>query len=173
MVFKPSSPHLYPNIDRVPPRSLVMDGKNKVLGIDFLKWLIFSNICKQSFWMLSWRNMQCRPRYYQLLGKLSKGVFKRLTSTRSKMFSLKICLYAAKVVLISVFSFIGTIYRNIWAKPLPMQESKRRSSKTSYGRTTGELTIRLTIDDCLTVTIDRSKRTNYWLRVFVANNSTA
>ena len=32
---------------------------------------------------------------------------------------------------------------------------------TNYERTTGELTIWLTIDDCLTVTIDGSKRTNY------------
>ena len=46
-------------------------------------------------------------------------------------------------------------------------------SKTNYERTTGELTIWLTIDDCLTVTIDGSKRTDYWLRVFVANNITA
>ena len=48
-----------------------------------------------------------------------------------------------------------------------------RSSKTNYERTTGELTIWLTIDDCLTVTIDGSKCTNYWLRVFIANNITA
>ena len=48
-----------------------------------------------------------------------------------------------------------------------------RSSKTNYERTIGELTIWLTIDDCLTVTIDGSKRTNYWLRVFIANNITA
>ena len=48
-----------------------------------------------------------------------------------------------------------------------------KSSKTNYERTTGELTIWLTIDDCLTVTIDGSKRTNYWLRVFIANNITA
>jgi len=48
-----------------------------------------------------------------------------------------------------------------------------RSSKTNYERTTGELTIWLTIDNCLTVTIDGSKRTNYWLRVFIANNITA
>ena len=46
------------------------------------------------------------------------------------------------------------------------------SSKTNYDRTTGELTIWLT-DDCLTVTIDGSKRTNFWLRVFIANNITA
>ena len=48
-----------------------------------------------------------------------------------------------------------------------------RSSKTNYERTTGELTIWLTKDNCLTVTIDWSKRTNYWLRVFIANNITA
>ena len=48
-----------------------------------------------------------------------------------------------------------------------------RSSITNYERTTGELTIWLTIDNCLTVTIDGSKRTNYWLRVLIANNITA
>ena len=48
-----------------------------------------------------------------------------------------------------------------------------RSSKTNYERTTGELTIWLTTDDCLTVTIGGSKRTNYWLRFFTANNITA
>ena len=40
-------------------------------------------------------------------------------------------------------------------------------------QTTGELTIWLTIDDCLTATIDGSKRTNHWLQVFIANNITA
>ena len=48
-----------------------------------------------------------------------------------------------------------------------------RSSKNNYERTNGELTTWLTTDDCLTVTIDGSKRTNYWLRVFIANNITA
>ena len=48
-----------------------------------------------------------------------------------------------------------------------------RSSKTNYERTTGELTIWLTKDDRLTVTIGGSKRTSYWLRVFIANNITA
>ena len=48
-----------------------------------------------------------------------------------------------------------------------------RSSITNYERTTKELTIWLTIDDSLTVTIDGLKRTNYWLRVFIANNITA
>ena len=46
-----------------------------------------------------------------------------------------------------------------------------RSSKTNYERTTGELTICLTIDDCLNMTIDGSKRTKYWLRVFIANQN--
>ena len=41
---------------------------------------------------------------------------------------------------------------------------------TNYKRTTGELAIWLTTDNRLTVTIDGSKRTNYWLRVFIANN---
>ena len=45
--------------------------------------------------------------------------------------------------------------------------------KQNYERTTGELTIWLTIDDCLTLTIDGSKRTNYWLRVFIVNSITA
>ena len=49
-----------------------------------------------------------------------------------------------------------------------------RSSKTNYERTTGELTIfiSLTIDDYLTVATDGSKHTNYWLQVFIANNLT-
>ena len=38
---------------------------------------------------------------------------------------------------------------------------------------TGKDDWQLTIDNCLTVTIDGSKRTNYWLRVFIANNITA
>ena len=50
-----------------------------------------------------------------------------------------------------------------------------KARKTNYTRErlSEELTIWLTIDDCLTVTIDGSKRTNYWLRVFIANNITA
>jgi len=48
-----------------------------------------------------------------------------------------------------------------------------RSSKTNYEKTTGELTIWLKIDHCLTVTMDGSKRFNYWLQVFIANNITA
>ena len=40
------------------------------------------------------------------------------------------------------------------------------SSKTNYER----ITIWLTIDNSLTLIIDGSKRTNYWLRVFIANN---
>ena len=35
---------------------------------------------------------------------------------------------------------------------------------------TGELTIWLTIDNFLTVTIEGSKRTNYWLRVFISQH---
>ena len=48
-----------------------------------------------------------------------------------------------------------------------------RWSKTNYERTTEELKIWLTIDYYLTVTIGWSKRTNYWLQVFTANNITA
>ena len=36
-----------------------------------------------------------------------------------------------------------------------------KSSETNYERMTGELTIWLTIDDCFSLTIDGSKRTNY------------
>ena len=57
--------------------------------------------------------------------------------------------------------------------PAPYKRLVDESSKTNYLRTTGELTIWLTIDGCLTVTTDGSKRTNYWLRVFIANNITA
>ena len=130
-IFKPSAPHLYPNTDRVTPRSLVIDGKNKVTGTDFLKWLIFSN---NRFLMLSWRKMQCSLHHYQLLENLSIGVFERLTSTRSKVFSVKICLDATIVVFLSVFSFIETIYRNIWAKPLPKNPKGDKAKLTTRER---------------------------------------
>ena len=42
--------------------------------------------------------------------------------------------------------------------------------KQNYERTTRELTIWLTIDNCLTVTRDGSKHTNITLRVFIAYN---
>ena len=59
------------------------------------------------------------------------------------------------------------------SQQLPTNDLLTRSSKTNYERTTGELTIWLAIDDCLTVTMEVSKRTNYWLRAFIASNITA
>ena len=69
----------------------------------------------------------------------------------------------------------GLINKRHWIVANSYQRSTNdllmRSSKTNHERTTRELTIWLTIDDCLTVTIDGSKPTNYWLRVFIANNN--
>ena len=66
---------------------------------------------------------------------LSKDVFKRRTSTGSDVFSLTICLDAKKLVLISFFSLIRTIYLRVSTKP-PPNDAKRplpvdvRRSKT-------------------------------------------
>ena len=78
--------------------------------------------------------MQCSLRHYQLLENLSKDVFERLTSTRSKVFSVKTCLDATIVVFLSVFSFIETIYRNIWAKPLPKNRKGDKAKLTARER---------------------------------------
>ena len=49
---------------------------------------------------------------------------------------------------------VNTIKR-LWPR------STTYESTINYKRTTGELAIRLTTDNCLTVTTDRSKPTNY------------
>ena len=54
-----------------------------------------------------------------VLGTLSKDVFERRTSTGSEAFSLFICLHANKLVLLSFFSLLKTIYPSISTKPLP------------------------------------------------------
>ena len=53
------------------------------------------------------------------LGTLSKDVFERRTSTGSEAFSLFICLDANKLVLLSFFSLLKTIYPRVSTKPLP------------------------------------------------------
>ena len=53
------------------------------------------------------------------LGTLSKDVFERRTSTGSEAFSLFICLDANKLVLLSLFSLLKTIYPRVSTKPLP------------------------------------------------------
>ena len=53
------------------------------------------------------------------LGTLSKDVFERRTSTGSEAFSLSICLDANKLVLLSFFSLLKTIYLRVSTKPLP------------------------------------------------------
>ena len=50
---------------------------------------------------------------------LSKDVFERRTSTGSETFSLFICLDANKLVLLSFFSLLKTIYQRVSTKPLP------------------------------------------------------
>ena len=54
-----------------------------------------------------------------LLGTLSKDVFEPRTSTGSEVFSLFICLDANKLVLLSFFSLLKTIYPRVSTKPLP------------------------------------------------------
>ena len=54
---------------------------------------------------------------------------------------------------------------------MPLNDLLTKSSKTNYERTTGQLTIWLTIDDCLTVPIDGSKHTNYITTNQVNNQS--
>ena len=53
------------------------------------------------------------------LGTLSKDVFERRTSTGTEAFSLFICLDANKLVLLSFFSLLKTIYPRVSTKPLP------------------------------------------------------
>ena len=55
----------------------------------------------------------------QSLGTLSKDVFERRASTGSEAFSLFICLDANKLVLLSFFSPLKTIYPRVSTKPLP------------------------------------------------------
>ena len=64
------------------------------------------------------------PQRFQLgisikIGTLSKDVFERRTSTGSEAFSLFICLDANKLVLLSFFSLLKTIYPRVSTKPLP------------------------------------------------------
>ena len=61
----------------------------------------------------------CRFRSKDTLGTLSKDVFERRTSTGSEAFSLFICLDANKLVLLSFFSLLKTIYPRVSTKPLP------------------------------------------------------
>ena len=53
------------------------------------------------------------------LGTLSKDVFEPRTSTGSEAFSLFICLDANKLVLLSFFSLLKTIYPRVSTKPFP------------------------------------------------------
>ena len=53
------------------------------------------------------------------IGTLSKDVFERRTSTGSEALSLFICLDANKLVLLSFFSLLKTIYPRVSTKPLP------------------------------------------------------
>ena len=59
-----------------------------------------------------------------LIESLSNSVFERRTSTGSEVFSLTICLDAKKLVLISFFSLMRTIYLRVSTK-LPSNDAKR------------------------------------------------
>ena len=57
--------------------------------------------------------------FLKIIGTLSKDVFERRTSTGSEAFSLFICLDANKLVLLSFFSLLKTIYPRVSTEPLP------------------------------------------------------
>ena len=54
-----------------------------------------------------------------IIGSLSKDVFERRTSTGNEAFSLFICLDANRLVLLSFFSPLKTIYPRVSTKTLP------------------------------------------------------
>ena len=54
--------------------------------------------------------------------KQSKDVFEPRTSTGSEPFSLFICLDANKLVLLSFFSLLKTIYLRVSTKPFPVMQ---------------------------------------------------
>ena len=56
---------------------------------------------------------------HQSIGTLSKDIFERRASTGSEAFSLFIRLDANKLVLLSFFSLLKTIYPRVSTKPLP------------------------------------------------------
>ena len=56
---------------------------------------------------------------HETIGTLSEDVFEQRTSTGSEAFSLFICLDANKLVLLSFFSLLKTIYPRVSSKPLP------------------------------------------------------
>ena len=59
------------------------------------------------------------PATVSILGTLSKDVFEARTSTGSEAFSLFICLDANKLVLLSFFSLLKTIYPRVSTKSFP------------------------------------------------------
>ena len=54
--------------------------------------------------------------FYRIIGSLTSDVFERRTPTRSKHFSLLICLDATKFVLLSVFTLKETICPKVCSK---------------------------------------------------------
>ena len=65
------------------------------------------------------KKIAARAPLFSAVGTLSKDVFERRTSTGSEAFSLFICLDANKLVLLSFFSLLKTIYPRVSTKPLP------------------------------------------------------
>ena len=59
------------------------------------------------------------------------------------------------------FSFAMTINTRMTFSSVPLGLHFVRNYNLNYERTTGQVTIWLTTDECLTVTTDGSKRTNY------------
>ena len=83
------------------------------------------------------------------LGTLSKDVFERRTSTGSEALSLFICLDANKLVLLSFFSLLKTIYPRVSTKPLP---NDAKSPLPVDVRPSKTLLLKLPIVKCVTAT---------------------
>ena len=85
------------------------------------------------------------------LGTLSKDVFERCTSTGSEAFSLLLCLDANKLVLLSFFSLLKTIYPRVSTKsfpndaksPLPVDVRRPKTLLLKLPLVTGRLTLPL------------------------------
>ena len=75
---------------------------------------------------------------------LSKDVFEPRTSTGSEPFSLFICLDANKLVLLSFFSLLKTIYPRVSTKPFP---SDAKSPLPVDVRRSKTLLLKLPIDE--------------------------
>ena len=144
------------------------------------KSLCFPMLFSRGF-KFSWFQDYCRKEHEI---KMSQKVWDRVQLVRSYC-KVKFSKYISNKKHQSVFVISFDVWSLIRASaynPLPSKSDQHQFLKTisipnrqkRLKLTTREqLTNWLTIGDCLTLTIDGSKRTKYWLRVFIANNITA